>query len=171
MNVTGLIARRAAECARVDFLRPYRSAAGYGAALGETAGQRAYRAVPKLAGAFLFAIDQRIACLSSGGKTRPAAAATTAALADQLGVSRALLFQARQLHAVFAANPAARAAWEPQILRREHPLGLGAALRAITGGRPARPRLTPDAAAQLRGLRTAAFSTRRALRPTGGTQA
>lgn len=129
MNVTGLIARRERECARVDFLRPYRSAAGYGAALGETAGQRAYRAVPRLAASFDTARAQRRENLSRGGHRWTNRGATVADLAAQLGVSYEVLMQARRLHDRFATDAAARAEWEPQILRAERPVGLGTALK------------------------------------------
>lgn len=103
-----------------------------------TRGQRAYLATPKLAGAFQAAIDQRIAYLNSGGKTRTDAAASVEALAEQLGVSDELLRQARKLHELFAEGKegkALRKEWEPKILDGEEPLGLGAALQGIGGQR------------------------------------
>lgn len=96
-----------------------------------TKGQRAYLAVPKLAAAFRAAQERRASILISGGKARLPAVGKMEELAEQLGLGKSLLKQAKQIHALFAKEPKLRKEWEPKILADEDPVGLGAAIAGI----------------------------------------
>lgn len=101
----------------------------------------AYLAFPLFETMFDEARDRQMACLKRGesrSTQNVLRGATVEAIARNAGVSRALFFQARELHKAFAKNPAAREQFEPKILSGELCLGYainGVAGQASTAGR------------------------------------
>ncbi len=99
-----------------------------------TKGQRAYLSVPLFAPVIAEAQARRLANLKqSGGSKVPPFGLTPEEVAEQVGVSRELLDQARRLHKAFEDHPELREQFEPLILDPDGGIGLGAALAGIAG--------------------------------------
>ena len=106
-----------------------------------TKGQRAFLAMPVLDGAWKEAQQRQVEIIQKGGAASATVAATTEQLAEQLGVSRSLLMQARAIYEAFGwtkkaqgvDGKALRKEWEPKILDPEEPKSLGEVASGIGG--------------------------------------
>lgn len=140
-NFQGLIARREAELANHDFLRPHRcKATGIAGGAGRhfTDGQRAYITARDHAAEIEAARARRLAYLRSGGRAKQLPGRTHEALAHDLGFSETLLKQAVRIRQAFAADDRLRARIEPHILAVDSPISLLTALQMIADERSAR---------------------------------
>lgn len=101
-----------------------------------TQGARAYLTAPLLQPAVEEARERRMGNLRAGFESPDSPLSRLSGknaedMAASLGFSRALFFQALDLHKRFAAHPELRAQFEPKVLSGE--LGLGSAIQAIAG--------------------------------------
>lgn len=137
-NFKGLIARREAELAGHDFLRPHRcKATGIAGGAGRhyTAGQRAYVAARDHAADIEAARARRLVILRSGGRVIPTPNPRFGDIAATLGFSGELLRQGILIRRAFASDDRLRARIEPHIMAVDSPISLSTALQMIADHR------------------------------------